>query len=48
MTIENMMEQRVNVKFCVELQKSSTDQMPVNRVEIEELPWAKVGTHMKV
>jgi hypothetical protein len=46
--IEHMMEQRVNVKFCVKLQKSSTDQTPVNGVEIEELLRAKVATHVKV
>jgi hypothetical protein len=32
------MQQRLNMNFCAELQKSRTDQKPVREVENEELP----------
>jgi hypothetical protein len=36
------------MKFCIKLQKLSTDQVPVHGVEIEEFSWAKVATDVKV
>jgi hypothetical protein len=41
------MEQRVNVNFCVELQKSPTDQKSVREVENEEFSRAKGTTNVK-
>jgi hypothetical protein len=38
------MEQGVNVKFCVKLQKSPTGQTPVDGLEIEEFSQAKEAT----
>jgi hypothetical protein len=46
--MERMMEERVNVKFCVKLQKSPKGQTPVHGVEIEEFPQAKEATDVKV
>jgi hypothetical protein len=46
--MEHMVEQKVNVKFCVKLQKSPTGQMPVRGVDIEEFPQAKEATDIKV
>jgi hypothetical protein len=46
--MERLMEQRVNVKFCVKLYKSPAGQMPVHGLEIEEFPQAKEATDVKV
>jgi hypothetical protein len=48
MKMEHAMEQKVNVKFYVKLQKSPTGQMPVHGMEIRELPQAKEATDIKV
>jgi hypothetical protein len=39
--MEHTIEQRVNVKFCVKLQKSPTDRTPVHVVDIEEFSHSK-------
>jgi hypothetical protein len=46
--MERTMEQRVNLKFCVKLQKLPTGQTPVHGVEIEEFPQAKEATDVEV
>jgi hypothetical protein len=46
--MERVMEQRVNVKFCVKLKKSSTGQTPVHGAEMKEFPPAKEATDIKV
>jgi hypothetical protein len=40
-SMEHMMDQKVNVKFCVKLQKSLTGKMPVCGVAITEFAQAK-------
>jgi hypothetical protein len=42
------MEECVNVKFCVKLQKLPTGQTPVHGVETEEFPQVKEATDVKV
>jgi flagellar basal body rod protein FlgB len=42
------MEQSMNVKFRVKLQKSSGHQKPVHEVKFEELSQAKEDTDLKV
>jgi hypothetical protein len=42
------MEQRVNLKCCVKLQKLPTGQTPVHGVEIEAFPHAKETTDVNV
>jgi transposase len=46
--MEHMMEQRMNVKFCVKLKKSSNGQMPVHVVDIKEFPLTKEAMDAKV
>jgi hypothetical protein len=48
MKMEHALEQKVNVKLWVKLQKSTTFQSPIHGVEIKELPWAKEATNVKV
>jgi hypothetical protein len=46
--MERTVEQRVNVKFCVKRQKSTTGKTPVHGVEIEESPQEKVAMDVRV
>jgi hypothetical protein len=45
---EHLMDQKLNVKFYVKLQKSPTGQMPVCGVAIKEFPQAKKATGVKI